>query len=78
MNKNVLKGKMSESKVMEFLKRKGPSRLREIGEGCGAAKGEEISWAFSVCRRLIAQNLVAKNKVEKTVFYDLLVRDGES
>ncbi len=78
MNKNIQKGKVSEAKIMEFLKRKGPSRLREIGTGCGAAKGEEISWSFSVCKRLLAQGLIAKNKIGSTVFYDLLIRDDST
>ncbi len=78
MNKNIQRGKTSEAKILEFLRKKGPSRLREIGTACGAAKGEEISWSFSVCKRLLAQNLVAKNKVGSIVYYDLLIRDGDS
>ena len=76
MNKNILKGKESENKVLSFLRKNGASRLRQIGAGCNCKEGEEISWAFSVCKRLMAQGLIGKNKVSKTVFYDLLVRDG--
>lgn len=76
MNKNIEKGKESEAKVLKFIKKSGPSRLREIGSECGASPGQEISWAFSVCKRLVAQGFLVKNKKEKTIFYDLPVRDG--
>lgn len=71
MNKNIEKGKASEAKVLEFLQKKGPSKLRDIGTGCGAVKGEEISWSFSVCKRMLTQNLVVKTKVGNSVFYAL-------
>lgn len=76
MNKNILKGKQSESKVMAFLKKNGPARLREIGTGCRASRGEEISWAWSVCKRLMAQGHLTKHKKGSAVFYDLLIRNG--
>ena len=69
MNKNIQNGKDSEAKIMKFLLINGPSKLRDIGAGCNAAKGEEISWAWSVCKRLVAQGLITKRKEKSAVFY---------
>ena len=74
MNKNIVRGKNSESKVMAFIQKKGPSRLAAIGKACKGSKGREIAWAWSVCKRLVAQGLLTKRTENKIVLYDLIVR----
>lgn len=76
-NKNVVKGKESEAMVMAFIQKNGPSQAREIGVHCGRAKrGAEKSWAWSVCRRLVAQGSLVRRKIGQNIWYDLPVRDG--
>ena len=75
MNKNVEKGKRSEASVMKFLSEKGASKLADIGRACGPKKTKHSAWAWSVCRRLVAQGMIARQVKGKTVLYDLLVRN---